>query len=195
MTPNSTQSTLPEWPHLREIFEALRRGRHIAHRDGELFQALKRNETAFTQLFQQLGFRLEHHPRDFFYFRNQADLTDLSSRMAVFLFILVEWLADRGEPVEETVLTRIFTLEELPHLQSERYCQYMKEAGVMNSDDLVKIVQTLERFGFARRREADAFSFETPVYRFLDLCMELATEADAGDEPDDTDPDDAEASL
>jgi hypothetical protein len=167
----------PDWPHLREVFEALRRGRHLSARDGDLFQALKQHTDAFEKLFDQLGFRLEHHPRDFFYFRNQADLTDLSSRMAVFLFILIEWLADRGDPVEETLLTRIFAIDELPHLQSERYCAYMKEAGVLSTDDLVKIIQTLERFGFARRREGHSFSFETPVYRFLDLCIELAAEA------------------
>lgn len=164
-------------PRLAEIFEALRRGRHLALRDGDLFHALKQHAPQFEALFERLGFKLVHHPRDFFYFLDTSNFTDLSARIAVFLFILIEQLADQGEAVEETLMTRRFAYADLPHLQGERYLAYMREAGVTSPDDLAAIVRTMERFGFARRMDAGTFCFDTPVYRFLDLCLEMAREA------------------
>jgi len=163
-------------PKLAEIFEALRRGKHLSMRDGDIFHALKRQHSQYEALFDSLGFKLVHHPRDFFYFFDTNNFTELSARMAVFMFILVESLADKGDSVEETVLTRRFTYKELPHLQGERCRTYMREAGVTSPEDLVKIVQTMERFGFARRLDEESFMFEVAIYRFLDLCMEMAAE-------------------
>jgi hypothetical protein len=164
-------------PRLAEVFEALRRGRHLGLRDGDLFHALKQHAPQFEALFDRLGFKLVHHPRDFFYFLDTANFTDLSARIAVFLFILIEHLADQGEAVEETILTRRFAYAGLPHLQGERYLAYMREAGVTSPDDLCAIVRTMERFGFARRMDGETFCFDSPVYRFLDLCLEMARQA------------------
>jgi hypothetical protein len=66
-----------------------------------------------------------------------------------------------------------FDLEELPHLQSDRYQAYMAEAGVRSVDDLTNAVRAMERFGFARRMGESSFEFQSPIYRFLDLCMEM----------------------
>lgn len=167
-------------PQLEEVFEALRRGRHLALRDGELFSAVKKHEEAFTELFERLGFQLVRHPRDFYYFRDTSNFTDTTARIAVFVFIMVESLADRGEPVEETVMTRRFDLEDLPHRQSDRYLAYMAEAGVTSVDDLTNVVRAMERYGFARRTGESSFEFQTPIYRFLDLCMEMAREDGGG---------------
>ncbi len=164
-------------PHLAEVFEALRRGKHISVRDGDLFQALEKRERLFEALFEKLGFKLIRHPRDFFYFLDTANFTDLSARMAVFMFILVESLADRGESVEETVMTRRFAYQDLPHLQGERYQTYMREAGIVTPEELAGIVRTMERFGFARRMDEETFCFDAPIYRFLDLCLEQARQA------------------
>jgi len=164
-------------PNLAEVFEALRRGKHISARDGELFHALKKHESLFEPLFSKLGFKMVHHTHDFFYFLDTSNFTDLSSKMAVFMFILVESLADQGDTVEDTVMTRRFDFKDLPHLQGERYQTYMREAGITTTEDLVAIVRTMERFGFARRMDAETFCFDVPIYRFLDLCMDMAGQA------------------
>ncbi len=174
----ANNTSLPELPKLAEIFEALRRGKHLSVRDGDIFHALKQQCSLYEALFDSLGFKLVHHPRDFFYFFDTTNFTELSARMAVFMFILVESLADEGESVEETVLTRRFTYKDLPHLQGERCQTYMREAGVTTPEDLAKIIQTMERFGFARRLDEDSFVFEVSIYRFLDLCMEMAADTD-----------------
>ncbi len=165
-------------PYLAEVFEALRRGKHISMKDGDLFHALKQHETVYEQLFSKLGFKLVRHARDFFYFLDNTNFTDLSARIAVFMFILVEYLADNGETVEDTIMTRRFAYKNLPHLHGERYQAYMREAGVLTAEDLAAVVRTMERFGFTRRMDAETFHFDVPIYRFLDLCMDMAAESE-----------------
>lgn len=159
---------------MAEVFEALRRGKHVSLSDGEIYHALKGNEAAYDRLFTNLGFKLVRHARDFYYFLDATNFTDLSTKMALFMFILVVHLADQGDAVEDTVMTRRFAYKDLPHLQGERHNAYMREAGVFTAEELAAIVRVMERFGFARRTDAESFSFDTPVYRFMDLCMEMA---------------------
>jgi hypothetical protein len=163
-------------PRLKEVFEALRRGRHLCPEDGDLYWALRDHHEAFRDLFAHLGFRLEAHPRDFFYFAGEGGLSDASSRMALFAFILIEALADQGAAVEESLMTRTFSLPELPHRKGERYRAYLKEAGVEGEEGLDGILRNLERFGFAHRTGKTSFRFRPPAYRFLDLCHQVLAE-------------------
>ena len=165
-------------PNLAAVFEALRRGRHICMADGPLYGPLKSHAEQFTALFAQLGFELVHHPRDFFYFVDCGNFTDLSARMAVFMFILIEDLADRGDAIEETVMSRHFRCAELPHLTADRYRRLMREAGASESADLEHLVQTMERFGFVDRLADDSFTFRPPAYRFLDLALDMTAASD-----------------
>ena len=165
-------------PLLSEVFEALRRGRHLCAEDGKPYWALRENLAAFQDLFSHLGFRLTVHERDFFYFRGRDSLTPLASRLAVFVFILIESLSDQGEPVVDTLMTRTFAIPDLPHLKGARYRAYLKEAGATSDDDLRGIVRQLDRFGFAQRLTDDTFRFRTPAYRFFDLCVEILNRHD-----------------
>jgi len=167
-------------PRLKEVFEALRRGRHLCAEDGDLYWALRDHQAAFRDLFAHLGFRLEVHPREFFYFAGEGSLSEAAARMALFVFILIEALADQGAAVEESLMTRSFSLPELPHTAGERYRAYLVEAGVEGEEGLEGIVRNLERFGFVRRAGREQFRFRAPAYRFFDLCHQvLADEAAA----------------
>lgn len=166
-------------PLLEEIFDALRRGRHLCAADGKPYWALRENLEAYQDLFHHLGFRLQVHQRDFFYFRGKDSLSPQASRMAVFVFILIESLSDQGEPVVDTLMTRTFSVPDLPHLKSARYRAYLKEASAASDDDLRKIVGHLERFGFVQRQTEDTFSFRTPAYRFFDVCIEVLNRDEA----------------
>lgn len=181
MKPEEKNDGAMDLPYLAEVFEVLRRGKHISPRDGDLFHALKKHEGLYRSLFAKLGFKMVRHTRDFFYFLDSSNFTELSAKIAVFMFILVEYLADQGEAVEDTVMTRRFAYRNLPHLQGERYQTYMREAGVTTPDDLAAIVRTMERFGFARRMDAETFCFDVPIYRFLDLCMDMAVQIGNGE--------------
>ncbi len=134
---------------------------------------LRENLDAYQNLFHHLGFRLQVHQRDFFYFRGKDSLSLQASRMAVFVFILIESLSDQGDPVVDTLMTRTFSVPDLPHLKGARYRAYLKEAGASSEDDLRGIVRQLERFGFIQRHTDDSFTFRTPAYRFFDVCIEI----------------------
>jgi len=162
-------------PQLEAIFDALRRGRHLCSEDGKSFFALRDNLEDFRDLFNHLGFHLVVHPRDFFYFRGKDSLSPQGSRMAVFIFILIEALADQGEPVVETLMTKTFTIGDLPHLKSARYRAYLKEIDITEEDGLRRIVQHLDRFGFVQKLTDNTFRFRSPAYRFFDACSQILT--------------------
>ena len=173
-----TENSSFDLPHLSEIFDALRRGHHLCAADGKPYRALRENLDAYKELFHHLGFHLQVHQRDFFYFRGKDNLSLQASRMAVFVFILIEALSDQGEPVVDTLMTRTFSVPDLPHLKGARYRAYLKEAGALNEDDLRGILRQLERFGFILRQTDDTFSFRTPAYRFFDVCVEILNRDD-----------------
>lgn len=174
---NENNAAVMDLPHMAEVFEALRRGKHVSLKDGDIFHALKKHEGVYERLFAKLGFKLVRHARDFFYFLDSSNFSESTGRIAVFMFILVEYLADQGDTVEDTVMTRRFAYKDLPHMHGERYKTYMREAGVTTPEELATIVRTMERFGFTRRVDAETFCFDVPIYRFLDLCMDMAAKA------------------
>ncbi len=170
-----------ELPRLAEIFDALRKGRHLAPEDADLYFNLHNGDASYTDIFARLGFELKKHPRDFYYFQGETDISDTSSRMAVFMFILVETLADTGASAEERIMTSLFFVDKLEHLRRERYRDIMLEAGMPTEEELRQTLRTMERFGFLRMESPDSFRFKAPAYRFLDLCMELFKDSEAAE--------------
>ena len=159
-------------PHLDKVFRLLGRGRHICLEDGEPYWALHDNKDDFVELFAQLGFHLMHHAHGFFYFDGD-DLSEAGERMAVFMFVFVEYLGDQGLSVEEGLMQREWPMAQLPHLTSDRYREVMAAVDVTDEKSLRGVVQSLDRFGFAEQMGADAFRFKRPAHRFLDLCLSI----------------------
>ena len=159
-------------PKLAQIFRALRDGRHLCLEDGELYTALEENAEGFTELFKALGYTLKPHRKGIYFFHGDNAVTDTARRFAVFAFILVEHLGDSGQGIEEALFTSSFLVEELPHLQSDRYRETMAEMGVANVEDLSKLVRSMERFGFAAP-DGDRVRFRRPMYRLIDLSVRV----------------------
>lgn len=168
-------------PHMAEVFEALRKGRHVCLEDGALFLALREHRNDYEMLFTNLGFQFIEHPRGFFYFMGDSQLSDSSERMAVFMFVLIEALATQGDPVEEALMTRRFDPRELPHFQAARSRQYMIEVGVPTPDDLPNLLKTMDRLGFLDLAPDGSFRFRLPVCRFLELCTDFIKETSSED--------------
>lgn len=158
---------------MAEIFDALRKGRHICLEDAALFLALRDNRNAYETLFTNLGFKFQEHSRGFYYFNGDAQLSDSAERMAVFMFVLIEALATQGDPVEEALMTRRFDPRELPHYQSARSRQYMVEVGLPSAEDLSNLLKNMERLGFVEVAPDGTFRFRLPACRFLELCTEF----------------------
>lgn len=159
--------------HLEEVFDRLRSGRHLSRDDAQVFRDLTEHEEEYRELFAALGFELVHHVRDFFYFRSDSRYSHLGARMAVFFFILVEWLSDRGDAIEEALFSNPFEVTELPHLEQKRYRAYMEEAGAGDEESLGNLLKQMERYGFISREGERIIRFKTPAYRLLDLCAEV----------------------
>jgi hypothetical protein len=169
-------------PRMAEVFDALRKGRHVCSEDGAVYLALQDNRDAYGKLFTNLGFDFQEHPRGFFYFRGDSQLSEVAERMAVFMFVLIEALATQGHPVEEALMTRRFEPVALPHFQGERSRKYMKDVGVATADDLPALLKNMERLGFAEVAPDGTFRFRVPACRFLELCIDfVAKEEEASD--------------
>ena len=165
---------LPPLTLVKELFHALSKGKHICVDDGDLYFALHRRYPEYEILFGQLGFALRRHPRNFFYFDGD-DVGDVAQRIAVFFYILVEHIGDRGLAVEEAIMAREWNVSELPHFSSDRYRGYMQQVGVTGPDDMQRLVLTrLESLGFSAWIPPDQFRFRAEAYRLLDLCIAAA---------------------
>ncbi len=166
--------------HLGELFDKLRSGRHLSAEDGPLYLALRTDYGTYRALFAALGFDLVEHERGFYYFRSSEDLGKEATQLAVFVFVLVEAWGDAGKDLETTALDPAGqALADLPHLTREGWRRCMAEADSATPEDLARIVQRLERLGFAEAVGEDRFRFRAPVWRFFDLCLEVLGEAEA----------------
>ncbi|MCP3930251.1 MAG: hypothetical protein GY705_14250 [Bacteroidetes bacterium] len=156
-------------PNLAEIFDNLRKGKHICPEDKELYYPLEQEYEAFNDLFRNLGFDLVKHPRNFYYFHSDISFTPIARRASVFMFILIEHLASEGVMVEEALTSGSISIDSLPHEENSRYQRYMDEAGIT----VDKSINILVRLGFAEFQSKDNFRFRAPVYRFIDLCLQI----------------------
>lgn len=176
-----------EHPQLADLFRALRDGRHLCLEDGPLFSALEQHADAFQRLFLALGYRLESHRKGIYYFRGDGGVSDTARRFCVFTWILVEHLGDQGEGIEEALFTNAFRLDELPHLQTDRYLQTMAELGVSDVDGVARLLTSMERFGFAAV-DGDRVRFRRPLYRVVDLCLRVLDDDTGDDDAQTSDP-------
>jgi hypothetical protein len=164
-------------PHLREIFDHLTRGAHLSPEDEPMFSALTAHFPAYADYFAALGFELVRHEREFFYFApdEPEKVSDTLPRIAVFAYILIDHAANAGRPIEEFILGQNFLLSALPHFSLERYSALLRQVDVHDAADLKRILDHLERIGWARWLGLDEFRFLRPFHRVFDKCLELAS--------------------
>lgn len=168
-------------PYLRDIFDHLTRGCHLSSEDEPMYSALSGQYEAYTAYYAAMGFELVRHEREFFYFAPEhADkVPETLPRIAVFAYILVDHAANQGQPVEEFVLGRNFLFSTLPHFGLERYAMLLREVDVQDEADLRRVIDHMERVGWARWLGDDEVRFLRPFHRVFDRCSELAREAAA----------------
>lgn len=173
-------------PHVQEVFDRLRSGRHICADDGPIFLALRADYSSYRELFRALGFDLVQHDRGFYYFRSDADLGKGATQLAVFFFVLVEAWGDAGLDIEATAFDPAgHAVADLPHMSRESWRRCLAEAGVDGPEKLEEVVRSLERYGFSERTDSDRFRFRVPVWRFFELCREVWQDAESTQAKDD----------
>lgn len=165
-------------PHLPQLFQDLSSGRHISIKDGALFYSLSDEYSQFSALFKALGFELVRHPRDFFYFEQEGKAnTVLTKQMSLFVFLLIDHLDRTESDLEEVLLVQRFSIDNLPHLKTERATELMKEVNINDESGIIKALEGLQQYGFVTLRNNESFEFHPPVYRFFDICVDTITSA------------------
>ena len=170
-----------ELPHLKEIFDRLRRGTHLSPEDEPLFSALASRAQDYIDYFSPLGLKLVRHDREFFYFEpDYADkVPDTLPKIAVFSYILIDHAANQGTPVEEFVMGQNFLMSKLPHFSLDRYVTLLRQVDVEDLSDIKLLLGHMDRIGWIRWEGDEEFRFLRPFHRVFSKCLELAQRAPA----------------
>ena len=180
---------------LAVVFRSLRNGKHICRDDIAEYRDLERNEELYRALFLGLGYELVHHGQGFYYFKGDNNLSSQRLQaISLFVLILFQDLEDKkfqesDGAWERRLLTRSFATNELPHFQTPQRRNLMFAVGVTADTLHERILRPLVRYGLSEMVGTEQFRFRSPIYRFVDVCMQFA-EADLnavatadGDEP------------
>lgn len=173
---------LPE--KLGLAFQSLSLGRHITIEDGEVWQLLNKSTSEYKSVFIALGFELVSDSRGFFYFHgSNRGLSDGTEKMALFIYVLVDWLADSGSNVIESLFDNEYDVDALPHLTNDRYKGYMAQVSVSDQKELNGIIKKMNNLGFAKitAQEPMKFRLLSPIWRMLETC--LNNNLDANEQP------------
>ncbi len=168
-------------PHLRDIFDRLKRGYHIGLDDEPEFSALVARFDEYAAWFDALGLKLVRHEREFFYFEpdNSENVPDTLPRIAVFSYILIDHAANQGQPIEEFIFGQNFLLTALPHFTLDRYTALLRQVDVNEVKDLGTLLNHMERIGWVKWLGMEEFRFLRPFHRVFSKCLELAQTAQA----------------
>src|SRR6266446_2043806 len=134
-----------ELPHLREVFDRLRRGWHLSPEDEPAFSAVVAQPEAYAEYFAPLGIKLVRHPRDFFYFEPESleNISDTLPRIAVLSFILIDHAANQGRPIEDYLLSQHFFISKLPHFTSDRYAAMLRQMEIEDAAGLRQVLKNM----------------------------------------------------
>ncbi len=167
---------MSELPHLKEVFDRLRRGYHLSPEDEPAFSAVAGDFEGYAAYFAPLGLTLVRHPREFFYFEPDAgeSVSDVLPRVAVFSFILIDHAANQGRPIEEFLLSQHFLIAKLPHFTLDRYTALLRQVDVEDVPGLRLILKNMERLGWVKFVGDEEFRFLRPFHRVFDKCFELS---------------------
>lgn len=177
-----------ELPMLKDVFTELRKGRHIGPEDAALYAALAGHREDYQNLFGGLGLDLVFHNRGFFYLDDESS-PRTAQRMVLFAAILVEHLDDQGCNLDLDLTSVAIHPSALPHLKHEKYAKVMAEVDVSSEEALLKVLDSMKRYGLAAPAPDGSWRLRTAAYRLLDV-LNLAgrTLRDAGEQPEPLEP-------
>ncbi|PYU26550.1 MAG: hypothetical protein DMG30_01795 [Acidobacteria bacterium] len=173
-------------PHLTSIFERLRRGYHLAPDDEPEFSKLRERFDEYAAYFAALGLILVRHEREFFYFEpeNPETVPDTLPRIAVFSYIMIDYAANQGRPIEDFIFGQNFLVTALPHFTLDRYTALLRQVEVHNMSDLETLVLNhMQRIGWIKWLGDEEFKFLRPFHRVFSKCIELASQTPLPGEP------------
>ena len=165
--------------HLRDVFQTLSKGYHLSNEDFGLYHELQDHEAVYEELFAALGYTLHVDRRGFCYMTPEDEnlvMNVTTRKMALLLFLVVEYLADSGRDPLTAITRGSLDLPELTEGLVAKAPEMLKEAGMGTVDAVAKVfATTFTRFGFAAVN-GNIIRFRPPVHRFLDVCIEFGVD-------------------
>lgn len=170
-----------EYPtQLASVFRLLRSGRHLCVEDKADFRDLQTHFDQYESIFLALGYNLERHHQNFFYFGGGSTLaTKGLQSITLFMLILFQHLddnkfSDPDRAWQQTLTNRLFTIDELPHFDTVQRRSLMFSLDITQDNLRDKVLRNLNRLGFINLIGSKQFQFRAPVYRFVELCLDYA---------------------
>ena len=166
-------------PHLKEIFDRLKKGTHLSPEDEPWFSSLMERFEEYREYFAPLGLKLVKHEREFFYFEPEYGdkVPDTLPKIAVFSYILVDFAANQGRPIEEFIMGQNFLVSKLPHFTLDRYAALLRQVDVVEPSDLKNVLGHMERIGWIQHVGEDEFRFLRPFHRVFSKCIDVSRKA------------------
>ena len=167
-------------PQLAKVFSALRKGKHISIEDGVEFRDLQQHQDRYAAVLDALGYKLVKHHQNFFYLKGGNDLNTKGLRsVALFLLILFQHLEDSKfddaqRSWEKNLLDRTFVIADLPHFETPARRSLMFSLDLTSENLRERVLRTMYRLGFISFVGQSQFRFRSPVYRFVEVCLNYA---------------------
>jgi len=165
--------------YIKEIYERLSHGYHFCIDDNKdehsgIYSELVNNLAYYKTLFETLGYTLSDGTAGIYFFepaRAGSTTTRQTRELTLFLTILYDHIADKGEDPVTAILEMRFYIKDLPHLSKDQYKRLMADVGVEDSRDLYRIIKRFQKFGFLTI-EDDTILFKQSVSRFTKMFAE-----------------------
>jgi len=167
---------------LADVFHDLRLGKHLCRDDGVLYRDIEQNEATYRLLLKQLGYELVSHGKGFYYLQGTSSLSSQRlESLTVFVLLLFQDLEDRKfenreRMWEKTLLSQVFSMGELPHFATAEKRKMMSAVGVTQDTLAKKVLRVLASLGMLELMPQNQFRFRAPIYRFVDLCLQYASD-------------------
>jgi hypothetical protein len=174
--------------NLKDVFDKLSSGYHLCIEDGDAFKDISENTGYYRELFKLLGYKLSDGADGLYYFfPSDEKINEISKRLTAFMAVMYDWLADQGKEPVSSLTEQHFHFDQLPHLNIDQYRKIMAQLEINDSAALLKIVQSLQKYGFLMLADGALIKFRKPVKRFVSMFTEVADSHDKKNYPVDKD--------
>lgn len=176
---------LSQMPALSDLFRLFLSGKHLNRvEDPELWAKLERHESAYAELFKELGFDLHVDARGFAWFHStqaSSGIGKISRQLALLFMVIFDTQANAGKALRhftDWLIDREWLAE------AHKQHRDLLEAEGLSTDELINLLGRACTLGFAVAEPA-GWRLLPAVFRYLDHFESLA--AASRNDDDETD--------
>jgi len=165
---------------LTPIYQKLMSGFHITENNLSLWQSLDQYHEAYQALFSSLGYTLIKDARGYFYFSTPdttVTMTKTSRRIALFIYTLIEYWADKGFDPVGALFVQTLNKDAFQKLFDQNTSIY-EQIDITSATEIKnEIIKRMVRLGFAKELGKE-FKLLPSCYRYIDAVLEISGSMD-----------------